>query len=72
MYNLCRALQTVITAVLTVMSGPDPHMVSWWFGWITALELWFWELVIVPGCCNPRIRTGWCLCLIRDGKLYTK
>jgi hypothetical protein len=49
MYNLCRVLQSVITAVLTVMSGPDPHMVSWWFGQITVVEFWFWELVIVSG-----------------------
>jgi hypothetical protein len=72
MYNLCLVLQAVITVVLTVMSGLGPHMVSLWFGWITAVELWFWELVIVSGCCNPRIRTGWCLCLERDGKLYTE
>jgi hypothetical protein len=29
--------KTVITAVLTVMSGMDPHMISgtWdWFGWV--------------------------------------
>jgi hypothetical protein len=24
-------------AALTVMSGLDPHMVSWWFGWITVV-----------------------------------
>jgi hypothetical protein len=47
MYNLRRALQTVITAVLTVMSGPDPHMVSWWFGWITVVVTVVWELVLV-------------------------
>jgi hypothetical protein len=47
MYNLCRALQTVITVVLTVMSGPDPHMVSWWFGWITVVVTVVWELVLV-------------------------
>ena len=33
-YNLCR-VKTVLTAVLTVMSGMDPHMISWiWFGWL--------------------------------------
>jgi hypothetical protein len=24
-----------------VKSGLDPHMVSWWFGWITVAQLWF-------------------------------
>jgi hypothetical protein len=47
MCNLCRALQTVITAMLTVMSGLDPHMVSWWFGWITMVVTVVWELVLV-------------------------
>jgi hypothetical protein len=41
MYNLCRVLKIVITAVLMVKSSLDPHMVSWWFGWITVVELWF-------------------------------
>ena len=41
MYNLCRVLKTVITVVLTVKSGLDPHMVSWRYGWITVVELWF-------------------------------
>jgi hypothetical protein len=27
-YNLCR-VKTVITAVLMVKSGMDPHMISW-------------------------------------------
>jgi hypothetical protein len=26
--------KTVITAVLTVMSGMDPHMISWNLGWV--------------------------------------
>jgi hypothetical protein len=39
--------KTVITAVLMVMSGMDPHMIRWnlrwvWFGW-----LWFGWLVKV-------------------------
>jgi hypothetical protein len=27
-YNLCRECKTVIIAVLTVMNGMDPHMIS--------------------------------------------
>ena len=42
-YNLCRVFKTDISAVLTVKSGLDPHMVSW-FGWITG---WFCGLVWV-------------------------
>jgi hypothetical protein len=35
--------KTVITAVLTVMSGMDPHMISWnlrwvWFGWVVEVD----------------------------------
>jgi general stress protein CsbA len=41
MYNLCRVLKTVITAVLIVMSILDPHMLNWWVGWITVVKLWF-------------------------------
>ena len=32
-YNLCR-VQTVLTAVLTVMSGMDPHMIRWDLVWL--------------------------------------
>jgi hypothetical protein len=36
--------KTVITAVLTVMSGMDPHMIRWnlrwvWFGWFVEVGL---------------------------------
>jgi hypothetical protein len=43
--------KTVITVVLTVMSGMDPHMISWnlrwvWFGlvgWLVEVDLiWLW------------------------------
>jgi hypothetical protein len=38
--------KTVIIAVLTVMSGMDPHMISWnlrwvwfvWFGWLVEVD----------------------------------
>jgi hypothetical protein len=38
--------KTVITAVLMVMSGMDPHMISWnlrwvwfvWFGWLVEVD----------------------------------
>jgi hypothetical protein len=38
--------KTVITAVLMVMSGMDPHMISWnlrwvwfvWFGWVVEVD----------------------------------
>jgi hypothetical protein len=38
--------KTVITTVLTVMSGMDPHMISWnlrwvgfvWFGWLVEVD----------------------------------
>jgi hypothetical protein len=38
--------KTVITAVLTIMSGMDPHMISWnlkrvgfvWFGWLVEVD----------------------------------
>jgi hypothetical protein len=47
MYNLCRVLQTVIRVMLTVMSGPDPHVVIWWFGRIIVVVTVGWELVLV-------------------------
>jgi hypothetical protein len=47
MYNLYRVLRTIITSVLTVKSNLDPHMVSWWFGWITVVVTVVWELVLV-------------------------
>jgi hypothetical protein len=31
MHNLCRVLKTVITAVLTVMSGPENSQNKWIF-----------------------------------------
>jgi hypothetical protein len=36
--------KTVITAVLTVLSGMDPHMIRWnlrlvWFGWFVEVDL---------------------------------
>jgi hypothetical protein len=44
--------KTVITAVLTVMSGMDPHMIRWnlrwvwfglvWFGWLVEVDLIMW------------------------------
>jgi hypothetical protein len=39
--------KTIITAVLTVMSGIDPHMISWnlrwvWFGLVWLVGLWKW------------------------------
>jgi hypothetical protein len=44
--------KTVITAVLTVMSDMDPHMISWnlrlgwfglvWFGWFVEVDLIRW------------------------------
>jgi hypothetical protein len=44
--------KTVITAILTVMSGMDPHMIRWnlrwdWFGlvWLVGLSKW-----ILLGC----------------------
>jgi hypothetical protein len=34
--------RTIITAVLTVMSGMDPHMISGNLGWVFLLSLgWF-------------------------------
>jgi hypothetical protein len=41
--------KTVITAVLTVMSGMDPHMISWnlrwvWFGLVGFVEVGFFRL----------------------------
>jgi hypothetical protein len=38
--------KTIITIVLTVMSGMDPHMISWnlrrvwfvWFGWVVEVD----------------------------------
>jgi hypothetical protein len=37
--------KTVITAVLMVMSGIDPHMISWNLGWVWFV--WFGWLVEV-------------------------
>jgi hypothetical protein len=41
--------KTVITTVLTVMSGIDPHMIRWkpwvwldWFGWFVEVDLIRW------------------------------
>jgi len=45
-YNLCRVLKTIMTAMLTVKSDLDPHMVSWWFGWITVVVTVVWDLLI--------------------------
>jgi hypothetical protein len=39
--------KTIITAVLMVMSGMDPHMISWnlkwvWFGWLVEVDFIRW------------------------------
>jgi hypothetical protein len=39
--------KTVITVMLMVMSGMDPHMISWnlslvWFGWFVKVDLIRW------------------------------
>jgi hypothetical protein len=44
MYTTSTECKTVITAVLTVMSGMDPHMIRWnqrwvWFG-LVGLSKW--------------------------------
>jgi hypothetical protein len=46
--------KTVITAVLTVVSGMDPHMISWnlrwvWFGLIGFVEVGFLRLWVGHG-----------------------
>jgi hypothetical protein len=46
--------KTVITAVLTVMSGMDPHMISWnlrrvWFGLVGFVEVGFFRLWVGHG-----------------------
>jgi hypothetical protein len=47
--------KTVITAVLTVMSGMDPHMISWNLTWV-----WFVWLVLSKwvslGCGSVTVR----------------
>jgi hypothetical protein len=47
--------KTVITAVLMVMSGMDPHMISWNLRWV-----WFglvgWSKWILLGCESVRVR----------------
>jgi hypothetical protein len=50
--------KTVITAVLTVMSGMDPHMISWnprlgQFGWFGLVGLSKWILL---GCGSVTVR----------------
>jgi hypothetical protein len=45
---------TVITARLTVMSGMDPHMISWnlrwvWFGLVGFVEVGFFRLWVGHG-----------------------
>jgi hypothetical protein len=49
MYTTSTECKTVITAVLTVMSGMDPHMIRWnqrwvWFGlvWLVEVDLIRW------------------------------
>jgi hypothetical protein len=46
--------KTVITAVLMVMSGMDPHMISWnlrwiWFGLVGFVEVGFFRLLVDHG-----------------------
>jgi hypothetical protein len=46
--------KTVITAVLMVMSGMDPHMISWnlrwvWFGFVGFVEVGFFRLWVSHG-----------------------
>ena len=48
-YNLCR-VETVMTAVLTVKSGMDPHTIRWemeWFGGTHSGELWVVGCIIL-------------------------
>jgi hypothetical protein len=50
--------KTVITAMLTVMSGMDAHMISWnprwvWFGWVGLVGLSKWILL---GCGSVTVR----------------
>jgi hypothetical protein len=47
----CKA---VITAVLTIMSGMDPHIISWnlrwvWFGLVGFVEVGFFRLWVGHG-----------------------
>jgi hypothetical protein len=46
--------KTVITAMLMVMSGMDPHMISWnlrsaWFGLVGFVEVGFFRLWVDHG-----------------------
>jgi hypothetical protein len=46
--------KTVRTAVLTLMSGMDPHMISWnlrwvWFGLVGFVEVGFFRLWVDHG-----------------------
>jgi hypothetical protein len=48
MYITSTECKTILTCVLTVMSGMDPHMISWNLGWVwfgQALSKW-----ILLGC----------------------
>jgi hypothetical protein len=49
--------RTIITAVLTVMSGMDPHMISGNLGWVFLLSLgWFVSKWILLGCGSVTVR----------------
>jgi hypothetical protein len=55
-YNLCRECKTVITAVLMVMSGMGPHMISEsWDGFWLILGLGFIEVGLL-GCWSVMVR----------------
>jgi hypothetical protein len=57
--------KSVITVVLTVMSGMDPHMISWnlrwvWFGLVWLGLVWLglvgWSKWILLGCGSVTVR----------------
>ena len=62
--------KTVITAVLTVMSSMDPHMISWnlrWDGLVGFVEVGFFRLWVGHG------ETPWCdrVCYLRGDEFAT-
>jgi hypothetical protein len=49
--------KTIITAVLTVMSGMDPHIISGNLGWVFLLSLgWVVSKWILLGCGSVTVR----------------
>ena len=62
-YNLCR-VKTVLTAVLTVMSGMDPHMISWDLVWLIRFCWSVWWFTVGVTVTLGSLTIAWSCCLV--------